>query len=219
MPHQEKPRFDLSVYLVTDRRLAGHRGVVETVRRAIDGGVTLVQLRDPDAEGRALVEEARALVALLRPRGIPLIVNDRVDVALAAEADGVHVGQKDMHPADVRRLIGPDRILGLSVGSLAELDASAAALDLIDYLGTGPVRQTATKADAGAAIGIAGLATVIEATTLPVVAIGGVDRTNTAAAVEAGASGVAVVSAVMAADDPAAAARLLAEEVARARRL
>lgn len=210
-------RFDLSLYLVTDRRLAGPRGVEATVAAAVAGGATLVQLRDPHAPTRQLVDEARALVALLRPRGIPLLVNDRVDVALAAEADGVHVGQSDMHAADVRRLIGPERILGLSIGSPAELARSEDVLDLVDYVGTGPVRQTATKADAGAAIGLTGLSAMVRLLAKPVVAIGGIDETNAAAAIGAGADGIAVVSAIVGQDDPEAAARGLAAIVAAAR--
>lgn len=212
------PRLlDLSLYLVTDRRLAGPRGVFETVTRAVAGGVTIVQLRDPDAPIRQLVGEARALKQLLAPLGIPLMINDRVDVALAVDADGVHVGQADMDPRDVRRLIGPDKIIGLSVGSLDEYEASAATLAAVDYLGTGPVRATSTKTDAGAAIGLTGLSAVIGLTRLPVVAIGGVDHTIAGACIRTGAKGVAVVSAIMAAGDPAAAANALRREIDAAR--
>ena len=209
-------RFDLSVYLVTDTALCGPRGVVETVRAAIEGGATLVQLRDPDAHGRALVEVVRALLALLRPRGIPLLVNDRVDVALAAGADGVHVGQSDMAPADVRRLIGPEPILGLSVGTLTEFAASD--LSGVDYLGVGPVFITGTKIDAGAAIGVDGVAAIRAHTNLPIVAIGGIDASRAAACIAAGADGAAVVSAICAAPDPRAATAKLAAVIADARR-
>jgi thiamine-phosphate pyrophosphorylase len=202
------PRLDLSLYLVTDPRLAGARGVVGTVAAAVDGGVTIVQLRDPEAKTRALVETARALVALLRPRGIPLIVNDRVDVALAADADGVHVGQSDMAPADARRLIGPDRILGLSIPSPADLDGSDLAA--VDYLGVGPLFAQATKADATPPIGLAGLAAIRARTPLPIVAIGGISAANGAATMRAGADGLSVVSAIMGAADPRQAARALA---------
>jgi thiamine-phosphate pyrophosphorylase len=207
--------FDLSVYLVTDGPLCVRRGVLDTVRAAIDGGATTVQLRDPQAPARELVATARALVALLRPRGIPLIVNDRIDVALAADADGVHLGQDDITPRDARRQLGPARIIGLSVGSPAEFAASADDLPFVDYLGTGPLRVTTTKADAGAAIGIAGFAAVRALTRLPMVAIGGIDAALAAAAAEAGADGVAVVSAICAAPDPAAAAAAIAAAVRR----
>ena len=208
--------FDLSVYLVTDRDLCGARGVAETVRQAVAAGATIVQLRDPQAKTRVLVEEARALGALLRPAGIPFVVNDRVDVALAAGADGVHLGQSDMAVADARALIGPEPLLGLSITAMADLDASDLAG--VDYLGVGPVFATATKADAAPAMGLAGLAAVRAACDLPIVAIGGIDATNTAAVIEAGADGVAVVSAICAAPDAGEATREIAEIVAGAKR-
>ncbi|MEP9354504.1 thiamine phosphate synthase [Xanthobacter sp. KR7-65] len=207
--------FDLTLYLVTDPRLVAARGLVATVAAAVKGGATLVQLRDPEAHGRALVEQARALKALLKPLGIPLIVNDRVDVAVAADADGVHLGQDDMAPADARALLGPDRILGLSVGTPAEFAASDLAG--VDYLGVGPVTATGTKADAGAAIGTAGLAAVRALTRLPIVGIGGIDRALAADVIRAGADGVAVVSAICAAPDPEDAARALKAAVTAAR--
>ena len=210
-----KPRLDLSVYLITDRTLCGARGVLDTVREAIAGGVTIVQLRDPEAKTRALVEEARALAALLRPAGIPFIVNDRVDVALAADADGVHVGQKDMTVADARRLIGGNRLLGLSITSEADLDG--ADLVGVDYLGVGPIYASATKPDAAPPIAIGGLRAVAERTSLPIVAIGGLHAGNAEEAIGAGARGVAVVSAICAAPDALVATAELAKVVAAAR--
>jgi thiamine-phosphate pyrophosphorylase len=208
-------RLDLSVYLITDRTLCGARGVLDTVREAIAGGVSIVQLRDPEAKTRALVEEARALVALLRPAKIPFIVNDRVDVALAADADGVHIGQKDMVVADARRLIGRSRILGLSITSEADLDK--ADLDGVDYLGVGPIYASATKPDAAPPIAIGGLRAVTERTSLPIVAIGGLHAGNAEEAIDAGAQGIAVVSAICAAPDALVAAAELAKVVAAAR--
>lgn len=210
-----RQQFDLSVYLVTDARLCGARGVVETAIAAARGGATIVQLRDPDAPTRRLVEEARALVAALAPFGVPLIINDRVDVALASGAQGVHVGQSDMAPADVRALIGPDAILGLSVGSDAELAASDLAP--VDYVGIGPVNGTATKADAGAAIGVDGFAAFRPRIALPAVAIGGIKVDHTAAVIRAGADGVAVVSAICAAEDAKAATEDFVRAVAAGR--
>ncbi len=207
--------FDLSVYLVTDRELCGTRGVVETVRQAIAAGATMVQLRDPQAKTRALVEEARRLGSLLRPAGIPFIVNDRVDVAIAAGADGVHLGQSDMSVADARALIGPEAILGLSITAVADLAASDLAG--VDYLGVGPVFATATKPDAAPAMHLAGLAAVRAACPLPIVAIGGISADNAAAVVAAGADGVAVVSAICAAPDAAEATHNLADIVAVAK--
>jgi thiamine-phosphate pyrophosphorylase len=210
-----RPAFDLSVYFITDPALCAPRGVAETTRLAVVGGASLVQLRDPAATTRKLVEEARALVALLRPRGVKLIVNDRVDVALAAGADGVHVGQSDMAAADARGLIGPDRILGLSITALADLERSDLAP--VDYLGVGPIFATGTKADAAPPMGLAGLAAVRARTGMPIVAIGGIGTANAADVIRAGADGVAVVSAIAGAVDPQAAAATLAVSVARAK--
>lgn len=207
--------IDLSVYLVTDRGLSGVRGVRDTVLAAVKGGATAVQLRDPEAKTRALVVQARALVGLLRPHRVPLIVNDRVDVALAADADGVHVGQSDMDVRDARALIGPDRILGLSITEERDLDRSD--LTLVDYLGVGPVFATPTKADAAPPMGMAGLKRIASLTGLPIVAIGGIHAGNTASAIAAGAKGVSVVSAICAAPDPELATRELVEIVRRAR--
>ena len=210
-----RTRLDLSVYLITDRDLCGRRGVAETVRQAIAGGATMVQLRDPLAKAGVLVEEARALATILRSSGIPFIVNDRVDIALAAGADGVHLGQSDMAVADARRLLGPEPILGLSITSAADLAASD--LNGVDYLGVGPVYPTATKADAAPAMGLEGLRAIRAQTTLPIVAIGGLNAGNAGDVTAAGADGVAVVSAICAAPDPEAAARDLASIVREAR--
>ncbi|MFG1376503.1 thiamine phosphate synthase [Xanthobacter autotrophicus] len=212
--------FDLTLYLVTDPRLVAARGpgtsgLLATVEAAVRGGATMVQLRDPDAHGRALVEQARALKALLAPLGIPLIVNDRVDVAVAADADGVHLGQDDMTPADARAVLGPHRILGLSVGNPAEYASSDLAG--VDYLGVGPVKATGTKADAGGAIGAAGVAAIRALTPLPLVGIGGLGTGDVADVIRAGADGVAVVSAICAASDPEHAARALKAAVITAR--
>jgi len=207
-------RFDLTLYLVTDPRLTAARGLAATVEAAVAGGATLVQLRDPDAHGRALVEQARVLKALLSPLGVPLIINDRVDVAVAAGADGVHLGQDDLTVADARALLGADAIVGLSVGNPREYAASA--LHGVDYLGVGPVRATGTKGDAGAAIGAAGIAAVRALTGLPIVGIGGVAADVAGEVIRAGANGVAVVSAICAATDPKAAAADLRRVIAAA---
>jgi thiamine-phosphate pyrophosphorylase len=208
--------FDLAVYLITDPVLTGARSVIETVEAAIAGGATVIQLRDPEAKTRALVEEARAILALTKAAGVPFIVNDRIDVALAAGADGVHVGQSDMTVADARRLIGPDPILGLSITSEADLDVSD--LNGVDYLGVGPVFATTTKLDAAPPISAGGLEAIAARTTLPIVAIGGLHAGNAADAITAGASGVAIVSAICAAPDPEAATRELLEIVREARK-
>ena len=208
--------FNLSVYLITDPVLSGAFSVEEIVGFAVAGGVTMVQLRDPQAKTRALVEQARAIAALLDPHRIPFVVNDRVDVAVAAGADGVHVGQADMAPADARALIGPDRIVGLSITSQADLARSD--LSAVDYLGVGPIYPSPTKADAAPPIAIGGLQEIAALTNLPIVAIGGLHAGNAADAIGAGADGIAVVSAICAAPDPEAATRELREVVEAAKR-
>jgi thiamine-phosphate pyrophosphorylase len=213
--HRLHRRLDLSVYMITDRTLCGARGVLDTVGEAIAGGVTIVQLRDPEAKTRTLIEEARAILGLLRPAKIPFIVNDRVDVALAVDADGVHVGQNDMPVADARRLIGRSRILGLSITSEADLDK--ADLAAVDYLGVGPIYASPTKPDAAPPMAMGGLRAIARRTKLPIVAIGGLHAGNAEEAIAAGADGIAVVSAICSAADAGNAARELSELVKAAR--
>jgi len=210
-----RPPFDPTLYLVTDPALGRGRPLIEIVAQAIRGGVTLVQLRDKAADGRALLEEARALIALLAPQGVPLIVNDRVDVAVAAGAAGCHVGQSDLPAAAARALLGPDALLGVSLDAAEQ--AEEVDPGMVDYVAHGPFAATATKADAGAAVGAAGIARVRALSALPLVAIGGLDAGNLGAAIGAGADGVAVVSAIMASPDPAAASRALRAAIAAAR--
>ena len=199
-------RFDPTLYLVTDPELARGRALIDLVAAAVRGGVTLVQLRDKHAEGRALLETARALKAVLDPLRVPLLVNDRADVAHAAGA-GCHVGQTDLPAEAARAILGPDAILGVSLD--APDQARSIDRDLVDYVAYGPFAATATRADAGGPIGSDGLAAVAKETMLPLVAIGGIDARNAAEAVRAGADGIAVVAAIMAADDPEAASRAL----------
>jgi thiamine-phosphate pyrophosphorylase len=204
--------LDPTVYLVTDTALCGGPGgLEETVRAAVVGGVTAVQLRDPSASTRELAALGRVLVGLLRPLGVPLVVDDRVDVALAVDADGAHVGQRDLDPLAARRLLGPDRHLGLSVSTPQEARAAAALPPgTVDLLGVGPVHPTTSKADARPAIGLDGLAAVVTAASLPCVAIGGLRAEDVPALAAAGAAGAAVVSAVCGTADPRAAAARLA---------
>lgn len=191
--------------LVTDRGLARGRPLVEVVMRAVAGGVTMVQLREKSATTRAFLDEARALKAVLAGRDVPLIVNDRADIALAVGADGVHLGQTDMPVEAVRALVGPDMLIGLSITDAEQIgrpDASAA-----DYLGLGPVHPQSTKSDAATPLGLGGFARLRRLSPKPVLAIGGVKATDVPMLAEEGATGVAVVSAIMAAEDPEAAAR------------
>jgi len=200
--------FDLGVYLVTDRVCCGARSVDEVVSAAIDGGVTLVQLRDKNIDARPMLALGRRLLDLLRPAGIGLIVNDRIDVALALDAEGVHIGQQDIPYPEARRQLGPTKIIGVSVGSEAEA-RQAAGWD-VDYVGVGPVYPTATKPDAGMALGADETARLARISGHRAVAIGGIDATNAAALYAAGLEGVAVVSAICSAADPGAATRELA---------
>jgi thiamine-phosphate pyrophosphorylase len=208
--------FDPTLYLVTDPELTRGRSLIEVVGAAVKGGVTLVQLRDKHADGRALLEQARALKALLDPLGVPLIVDDRVDVAVAAGAAGCHVGQTDLPAEGARAILGPDAILGLSIDRVEQ--ARAADPEHVDYVAHGPFAATGTKPDAGAPVGARGIAAVRELSALPLVAIGGIDADNAADAIRAGADGIAVVSAIMAAADPEAAARELRAVIDAARR-
>lgn len=206
-------RFDatsLRLYLVTDRELCGERGVVETVRQALAGGVTTVQLRDHEATSRELLDTARRLRDLTTDAGVPFIVDDRLDVALAVGADGVHLGQSDLHPVDARRVAGHDLIIGHSVSCIDEIEAVGEWPEgTVDYLGVGPVFATPTKPDAAAPLGIDGVREVLYDADLPAVAIGGIKDIHVAPLRDAGAAGVAVVSAICAAADPATAARAL----------
>ena len=207
--------IDLSLYLVTDRALCGPRGLVATVEAALRGGVTALQYRAKATEMRHAIAEAAALAELARTSGIPFIINDRLDLALAVDADGLHVGQSDMPPALARRLLPPGKILGLSITAEAELPTIDPSI--IDYVGLGPVFATATKSDAAPALGLDLFRQLRAAIDLPVVAIGGIDRQRTADIIAAGADGIAVVSAICAAPDPAAAARDLQQRIIQAR--
>jgi thiamine-phosphate pyrophosphorylase len=200
-----------AVYVLTDRHAAGERALIDVVRAAVRGGATVVQLRDKGSSTRDTIELGRALIAIARPAGVPLIVNDRADVALAIDADGVHVGQEDMPAPLARQIIGPERILGVSAGTIEE--ARQAEGEGADYLGVGDVYGTPTKADAGTPIGLSGLAEISRAVSIPVVAIGGITLANAAATIQAGAAGVAVISAVIGAPDPEQAARQLLKAI------
>jgi thiamine-phosphate pyrophosphorylase len=207
---------DVGLCLVTDSRLSLGRPLEEVVRAAVQGGVTLVQLREKDCATRDFIALARRLRKMLAPLGVPLIINDRLDVALAVGADGVHIGQSDVPYDDARRLLGSDAIIGLSIETPAQAD-EAEHLDA-DYLGVSPVFATPTKTDTGAAWGIEGVKTLRMRSRHRLVAIGGINDTNAAAVMAAGADGIAVVSAICSAADPAQAARQLRALVEAARK-
>jgi len=199
--------LDLTLTLVTDTDLCGPRGVPAVVRAAVAGGVTAVQVRAKDAGDRELLALVRSVRDVLTDTGVALLVDDAVDVALLAGADGVHLGQSDLPVAEVRRLVGPDLVLGLSVSTVEEVRAAPA--DAVDYLGVGPVWATATKPLAAPPLGPAGTAAVVAAASLPCVAIGGVHAGTVEELLGSGIAGFCVVSAVCAAADPQAAAREL----------
>ncbi len=195
-------RKDLRLYLVTDRNLARGRSELEIVRRAGAGGITAVQLRGKEMTSRELYHTGLALRQLTADLGILFIVNDRLDIALAVGADGVHLGQEDLPAAEARRL-APDMLLGATVGNAAQaVEAETAG---VDYLGTDAVFPTATKTYERAPLGLEGLRLVCAATKLPVVAIGGIKAENAVQVLKAGAAGVAVVSGVVSAPDVTAA--------------
>jgi thiamine-phosphate pyrophosphorylase len=198
--------IDWRLYVITDAGLARGRSHQEVIEAAILGGATIVQYRAKDVSTRQMVTEAQVLRELTRHAGVPFIVNDRVDVALAVDADGVHIGQDDMPVALARKLIG-DRLLGVSAHSLSE--AVQAVQDGADYLGVGPVFATPTKPDAAPPIGIDGLTAIRRQIAIPIVAIGGINQANAAEVIRTGVNGIAVVSAVVAAADVTAAARQL----------
>ena len=200
-------RESLRLYLVTDRGLSLGRSLEEVVIEAVAGGATMVQLREKEAPTGEFVALAKRLRALLAPLGVPLVINDRVDVALAADADGVHIGQSDMAYEDARRLLGPDKIIGLSVENFEDLER-ANSLD-VDYVGISPVYGTPTKTDTAQPFGLEGLRKAVELSTHPTVAIGGMNQQTVAEVMATGCDGVAVVSAICSAPSPRQAAQEL----------
>jgi thiamine-phosphate pyrophosphorylase len=197
--------FDPTLYLVTDRILSKGRPVEFIVEQAVKGGVTMVQLREKDCSTLEFINLAILLKRLLANYGVPLIINDRLDVALASGADGLHIGQQDMPYTIARRLIGKDKIIGLSVENVDQAK-EANRLD-VDYIGLSPVFVTGTKPELVNALGLDGVNRIASFSKHCMVAIGGVHSGNAAAVLKAGANGLAVVSAIVSADDPMVAAR------------
>ena len=209
---------DLRLYALLDPAVAGGRTLSDLAGRVAESA-TLVQLRDKRSSTRAMVEEARALRSVLAPAQIPLLINDRVDVALAARADGVHIGQEDMTPQDARTLLGRTAIIGLSIKTVR--DAETAPLYLLDYVAIGGVYATSSKKTASPPIGNAGLREVVQAVRkrapkFPICAIAGINSRNAGKVIAAGADGVAVISAISKASNPGTAARKLRDVVDRA---
>lgn len=209
-------QFDLSLYLVLDPDLCRVIGMVETARLAVLGGATMVQLRDKQATTAEMIATGLQLKAALSGAGVSLIVNDDVEAALAIGADGIHVGQEDMNATEVRKRVGDRLILGLSV----ETEDLARRVDpaVVDYVGVGPVFATGTKPDHKQPIGFKGLARIVVASPIPAVAIGGVKIQDVEEIFRAGATGLAVVSAICGSPDPQAATRLIADKIAEVKK-
>ncbi|UCF95549.1 MAG: thiamine phosphate synthase [Desulfobacterales bacterium] len=208
-------RVDYSVYLVTDRDLSRGRTTLEIVQAAARGGATCVQLREKKCSTREFIEQAISVKDFLHAQGIALIINDRVDVAQAVNADGVHLGQTDMPLATAQAILRDSMIIGISAESLA--DAVQAEKGGADYIGVSPIFDTPTKTDTAPPLGLEGLREIRRAVRIPLVGIGGLNQKNAADVIRNGADGVAVVSAIVAADDPEAAARELRQIVLRAK--
>jgi len=198
---------DLSLYLVTDRSLALGRPLEQVVEQAVKGGVTIVQLREKEASSKDFYELAIKLKKLLTPYHIPLIINDRLDIALACDADGLHIGQNDLPYPIARKLLGKEKIIGLSVENSQDT-LNANLLD-VDYIGISPVFNTQTKTDTAAQIGLEGVQEITKLSRHPSVGIGGINLTNATDILKAGVNGLSVVSAIMSAADPEQAAKQL----------
>jgi thiamine-phosphate pyrophosphorylase len=200
--------------VITDRELGPGLSHFDMAARAVEGGASMIQLRDKVAGPRQLLPEARQIAQLCRARGVWFIVNDRLDLALAADADGVHLGQDDLPPRDARRLLGSGKILGVSTHSLEQ--AVKAAEQGADYLGIGPIFPTATKATGYRPVGCDTIRQLRARIDLPIVAIGGITLSNVGEVIRAGAAGVAAISAIVGADDITAATAAFVTAIQRA---
>jgi thiamine-phosphate pyrophosphorylase len=199
------------LYLVTDRAFSNGRSTLEIVEKAVKGGVSVVQLREKDLCTRDFYKEGLQIRDFLKRSGIPLIINDRIDIALALDADGVHLGKKDMPPARARRILGPDRIIGLSVECHADINKEAEAC--ADYLALSPVFYTDTKTDISTPWGLEGITKARAVTAMPLIAIGSMKLSNADSVIEAGADCLAVVTAIVSAADPEEETRTLLQTV------
>ena len=186
------------IYVITDRRLSKGRTNEEVLRRAISGGADVVQLRDKEAPTAVLYEEALRLRNMTKTMDIPFVINDRVDIALAVGADGIHLGRDDLPVSIARRLLGPDKIIGISTHSLAQ--AQSASLERPDYISIGPIYSTKTK-EAGPPLGVDIIRQIKESIALPVVAIGGISLENVSEVFRSGADCVALISSIVSAED------------------
>ncbi len=202
----DKQKVDYTLYLVTDRRLMSSQTIEESVGAAVAGGVSVVQLREKDCTSREFYELAVRVKKITAPKNVPLIINDRIDICLAADADGVHLGQKDVPCAEARRILGADKLIGVSAALLEE--ACQAQADGADYLGVGAVFPTETKSDTRP-VTVEIIREIRKAVTIPFVVIGGVNEENIGKLYGLGINGAAVVSAVASRNDVSAAARIM----------
>jgi thiamine-phosphate pyrophosphorylase len=207
--------IDYSLYLVTDRDLARGRATLDIVKAAVRGGTTCVQLREKDCATLEFIQQALSIKEFLNTHGVPLIINDRLDVAQAVNADGVHLGQTDMPLDMAKNIVGDAMIIGISAESLE--DAIEAEKGGADYLGVSPIYATPTKTDTAPPLGLDGLRQIRNAVKIPLVGIGGLNKDNSAAVIRHGADGVAVVSAIVAAENPETAAGELKQIITAAR--
>lgn len=203
--------FDISLYLVTDRSLSGGRDLEHIVGEAVRGGVTMVQLREKQCSSREFYRVAVRLKRFLTPWRVPLIINDRLDIALACDADGLHLGQSDLPCGIARKILGKNKIIGLSVENMTNV--MEANREDIDYIGISPVFSTSTKSDTAPALGLEEVRDITSIARCPCVAIGGINIWNARAVIAAGAAGISVVSAIMSAPDPRLAASELIKTV------
>lgn len=208
--------IDYSLYLVTDQGLCPGRDLVDVVMEAVAGGVNIVQIREKNSDIRDFFHLAMAIKKALQYSNVPLIINDRVDVALACQADGVHVGQTDLPISVVREMIGPDRIVGVSINTYEQIKETLQ--NEVDYLSLSPVFPTPTKADTTEPFGIQGLTKARQITDKPLITIGGINKSNLREIISTGMDGVAVVSAICSAPNPEAAARELADIIRECRK-
>jgi len=207
--------YDLSLYLVTDRGYIGDRNLRDVVYQAVKGGVTMVQLREKEASTREFIELAQGLKKILQDKNVPLIINDRIDVALAVKADGVHLGQEDMPVELARKIMGDDYLIGLSIENMDQLRETENLH--IDYIGLSPLFTTETKPELKHEWGFQGLRQAAGISSHKIVAIGNIDADNAAEVIKSGADGVAVVSAICASSDPEKAAKAIAQKIEKAK--
>ena len=203
----------LKLYLVTDPHLCASFGLVNTVNAAIKGGITMVQLRDKEASTKEKIEIGRELKKILKNSEVPLIINDDVEAAVAIDAEGVHVGQSDEKTIEIRSKLGKEKIVGLSCETIK--DARDADPALVDYIGISPVFPTKTKSHFNAYIGLDGISDIVNATSIPTVAIGGLKKEHCREIFIRGCKGMAVVSAICGKEDPGKETELLHAEMQR----